>query len=409
MFARASSVRIDQQVDMFIAGLVDLIHLDMELHNPSSPVQAMSLARAFEKKIQISSSTQRGYGSTSNISARAATTLVTLSVKVGVSNPFVKKLTRAAMVVRRANGLCYNCDDPYVQGHQCKKLFWLEVEDGESGEVPTDSGEPAISLHAITGKQHANTMQLQVVIDKKLLLSLVDSGSTHNFISSTAAQRLNLPILQRRNLNISVVNGEKISSFGICTAVQFYVVNHSFCVDLYVISLDAFDIVLGIKWLQTLGPILRDFTLLTMSFQVKGKQIILHGQQLYQPQLHLLQDSKQGELEKVLVEFKELFQEPVHLPPLRSCDHRICLLPGTGPVVVRPYPYPHFQKDEIEKQCDQMLQQGIIRPSRSPFSSPVLLVRKHDETLRFCVDYRELNAKTVKDKFHIPVVEELLE
>ncbi|KAH0699341.1 hypothetical protein KY290_014159 [Solanum tuberosum] len=74
----------------------------------------MSLARAFEKKIQISSSTQRGYGSTSNISARAATTPVTPSVKVGASNPFVKKLTSAEIVARRAKGLCYNCDDPYV-------------------------------------------------------------------------------------------------------------------------------------------------------------------------------------------------------------------------------------------------------------------------------------------------------
>lgn len=81
--------------------------------------------------------------------------------------------------------------------------------------------------------------------------------------------------------------------------------------------------------------------------------------------------------------------------------------PGTGPVVVRPYSYPHFQKDEIERQCNK--QQGIVWPSRSLFSSPVLLVKKHDGTWRFCVDYQELNAKTIKDKFPIPVVEELLE
>jgi hypothetical protein len=89
-------------------------------------------------------------------------------------------------------------------------------------------------------------------------------------------------------------------------------------------------------------------------------------------------------------------------------DHCIHLLLGTDPIVVQPYRYPQLLKDEIEHQCSAMLAQGLIRPSTSPFSTPVLLVKK-DGTWRFCVDYRALNAKTVKDKFPIPVVEELLD
>ena len=76
---------------------------------------------------------------------------------------------------------------------------------------------------------------------------------------------------------------------------------------------------------------------------------------------------------------------------------------------MRSYRYPHLQKDEIERQCASMLQQGIIQPSRLPFSSPVLLVSKQDGTWHLCVDYRELNAKIVKDKFSILMVEELLD
>jgi len=78
-------------------------------------------------------------------------------------------------------------------------------------------------------------------------------------------------------------------------------------------------------------------------------------------------------------------------------------------VAVRLYRYPQLLKDEIERQCNNMLAQGIIRESTSPFSSPVLLVRKQDDTWRFCVDYQALNDCTVKGKFPILVVGELLD
>jgi len=115
------------------------------------------------------------------------------------------------------------------------------------------------------------------------------------------------------------------------------------------------------------------------------------------------------ELKQVLTEFSHVFEEPKELPLTRNHDHRIPLLPNQPPVNTRPYRYPHYQKNEIERLVKEFLQSRIIRPSRCPFSSPVLLIKKTDGSWRFCVDYRALNEITVKDKFPISVIDELLD
>ena len=114
-------------------------------------------------------------------------------------------------------------------------------------------------------------------------------------------------------------------------------------------------------------------------------------------------------MQKLLEEYAELFQEPKRLPPMREIDHRITLKEGAEPINVRLYPYAYFQKVEIEKQVHEILNSGLIWPSTNPFSSPVLLVKKKDGSWRFCTDYRSLNGVTVKDRFPIPTVEDILD
>jgi len=102
------------------------------------------------------------------------------------------------------------------------------------------------------------------------------------------------------------------------------------------------------------------------------------------------------EIAALLTEFQSIFAPPTGYPPARHCDHAIPLIPGASPFSVRPYHYSPLLKDEIERQVTEMLHAGLIQPSSSPFSSSVLLVKKKDGTYRFCVDFKQLNAITVK-------------
>lgn len=114
------------------------------------------------------------------------------------------------------------------------------------------------------------------------------------------------------------------------------------------------------------------------------------------------------EISELIKEFKEIFATPQQLPHQKSHDHHIPLKEDSKPVNSYPYRCPLAHREEIEKLTREMLEAGVIRTSTSPFSSPVLLVRKKDNTWRLVIDYRALNSITIKNKFLIPIIEELL-
>ena len=91
-------------------------------------------------------------------------------------------------------------------------------------------------------------------------------------------------------------------------------------------------------------------------------------------------------MQAVLEEFKDVFKEPTKLPPHREHDHRIPLMEGAKPVNIRPYRYGALQKDVIEHMTQELLNSSVIQNSSSPFSSPVVLVKKKDGSWRLRID-----------------------
>jgi hypothetical protein len=116
------------------------------------------------------------------------------------------------------------------------------------------------------------------------------------------------------------------------------------------------------------------------------------------------------DLQGIIDKNSKVFEDiPKFLPPTRNHDHDIHLIPGIVPPSIRPYRYPYAQKSQMECMVEEMLEVGIIRPRQSSYSAPVVMVFKKDGSLRMFPHYREINKITIKYKFLIPVIDELLD
>jgi len=113
---------------------------------------------------------------------------------------------------------------------------------------------------------------------------------------------------------------------------------------------------------------------------------------------------------QVVEEYAGVFLDEIpELPPSRDMDFSIDLILGAGPVSMAPYWMTPAELAELKKQIEDLLEKKFIWPSASPWGAPVLLVKKKDGSSRLCVDYRQLNKLTIKNKYPLPRIDDLLD
>ena len=115
------------------------------------------------------------------------------------------------------------------------------------------------------------------------------------------------------------------------------------------------------------------------------------------------------ETRALLQKYKHVFQKPTALPPDRSIGHIIPEVEGSKPVYKHPYRLSPLETAEMHKQIAELLAKGFIEPSTSPYGAPILFATKADGTLRMCIDYRKLNDQTIKTRYPLPRIEDLLD
>ncbi|KFK40792.1 hypothetical protein AALP_AA2G041600 [Arabis alpina] len=367
-----------------------------------------------------------------------------------VKPPF-RKLTAAEVEWRKANGLCFRCDEKGHSRSQCtQKEFsvlivqddgseteWVEEEE-ENEEVNRRVTEVAeLSLNSMVGISSPRTVKLRGTIRGESIVVMIDNGASHNFISEKVVTRLGLTAIDTTSYGVLTEGGITVQGRGVCKDVELCLRDLVIVAPFLPLELGSADAILGIQWLASLGDMKCNWKLQKLSFMVGEKEVELRGDPSLccspismkglwkaldregqgviiefgglQTEGQRRERAVPGVLQGVISEFASVFEEPQGLPPCRGKEHAIVLETGASPVSVRPFRYPQVQREELEKQVATMLAAGIIKESTSPFSSPVLLVKKKDGSWRFCVDYRALNKVTVGDSYPIPMIDQLLD
>ncbi|XP_058757342.1 uncharacterized protein LOC131630580 [Vicia villosa] len=470
----------DAILNCFISGLIPEIRNELAVQRPHSITHAIGLAKLIEAKLKdskprfkspsYSAPTQSTYPKQPYNQSPTAAVPKPLTVSQPPTNMGrfpIRRITPAQQDERRAKGLCFNCDEKFIPGHRCTngKFLLLMIDDDVSptaNENPVEITQPTevecdnseleetyfqLSPQAACGQFSPKTLKFKDLIDGLVVTVLIDTGSTHNILQPRIATHLKIPNTPIPNFSVMVGNGSKLECSGLCSKVPITLQDHLFFIPFYLIPIEGADVVLGMEWLRTLGPIVADFSIPEISFTYEDKNLTIQGDTNQTPtpstftqlchllhtdsvaSMHLLiyqptndstiinpnsypanlPNNTQPEIANLIKSYPTVFQPPHGLPPSRPHDHHIPLNPNTAPINVRPYRYPHSQKEAMTTLIHEMLAEGIIKPSTSPFSSPVLLVRKKDGSWRFCVDYRALNAATIRDRFPIPTIDELFD
>jgi hypothetical protein len=191
----------------------------------------------------------------------------------------------------------------------------------------------------------------------------------HNFISSTAARRAGLQFHDSRGAHVVVANGDRVACRSLARDVAIRI-GEDFTVDCCSIPLDYYNMVLGVAWLRTLGPILWDFDDLCMAFWHHGRRVLWKGIGSTRTDipptesLHAARSTEPALLERLLDSYADVFAALAGLPSARPCDHRIHLKPAVGPVAIRPFRYHSSKRTSWRRSVRPCSSRALYDPAR---------------------------------------------
>nr|GFB12792.1 hypothetical protein [Tanacetum cinerariifolium] len=296
---------------------------------------------------------------------------------------------------------CYNWNE---KGHKKRDFPKL----GRNGQGGNNCGG-VYQLGTVNTQEDPKVVTGTFLLNNHYATVLFDSGVDRSFIFTKFSTLINIkPVEIDTRYEVELADGKVVSTNNILKGCTLNLLNISFLIDLMVIELGNFDVIIGMDWLSK-----NDAAILCGAKKVwiplKNKALIIKDV-------------------PVIRDFPEVFLEDLPgLPPPRQVEFRINLVPGATPMARAPYRLaPSELKElseqlkelsekapselkELSEQLKEQSEKGFIRPSSSPWGAPVLFVKKKDGSFRMCIDYRELNKLTIKNKYPLPRIDDLFD
>ncbi|GJR69972.1 putative reverse transcriptase domain-containing protein [Tanacetum coccineum] len=333
---------------------------------------------------------------------------------------------------------CFECG---AHGHF--KRDCLKLKNNNRGNQAGNGGATARAFAVGNAGKNpdANVVTGTFLLNNLYASILFDTGADRSFVSTAFSSLIDIvPTKLDHDYDVILADGKII---GVNTFIQgctLNFLNYPFNINLMPVELGSFDVIIGMDWLVKFhAVIVYDEKIVRIPF---GNEILIvrgdernngHESQLNiisctKTQRYLLKGchvllahvtakkpedkSEEKKLEDVPIvrDFPKVFPEDfLGIPPTQQVEFQIDLIPGVAPVARAPYQLASSEMKELSDQLHELSDKGFIRPGSSPWRAPVLFVKKKDVSFRVCIDYRELNKLTVKNRYPLLRIDDLFD
>ncbi|GKF21240.1 putative reverse transcriptase domain-containing protein, partial [Tanacetum coccineum] len=250
--------------------------------------------------------------------------------------------------------------------------------------------EFSLALSFVGANLNANVVTGTFLLNNHYALILFDTGADRSFVSTAFSSLIDIiPITLDYGVDVELADGRIIWVNTLIRVCTLNLLNHPFNIDLMPVEMGSFDIIIGMDWLSKYQAVI-----------VCVEKIVLFFAHITTKKAE--DNSKDKRLEDVpnVQDFLEVFFEDLPgIPPARQVEFQIDLIPGVALVARAPYRLAPSEMKELSDQLQELSDKGFIRPSYLPWGALVLFFKKRDESFRMCIDYRELNKLTVKNRY----------